>query len=94
MEISLTPTPVSDIPPMTHRITDYLDDITTEQQGLLTAIRKEDIEDLAAPKIGNWTPISYANENLQFTSDINRPATYTAPEEVAVRPMITSIDFE
>ena len=32
MEISLTPTPISETPPMTHSITEHLANITTEQQ--------------------------------------------------------------
>ena len=45
-EISLTPTPLSETPPMIHSITENLDDIATEQQGLLTVIGIEIIEDL------------------------------------------------
>ena len=50
MEISLSPTPLLDNPPVTHSITENLDNITTKQQGLLTAIGIENIEDLAAPR--------------------------------------------
>ena len=70
MEISLTPTPSSDTLPMTHIITENLDDITMEQQGLLTAIGIENIKDLVAPKSRKWTPISYSHEKLQLTTDI------------------------
>ena len=59
---------------MTHSITENLDDITTEQQRLLTAIGIENIEDIAAPKSRKWSPISYSREKLQFTRDIKRPA--------------------
>ena len=47
MKISLTPIPLSETPLMTHFITENLDDITTEQQGYLSAIGIKSIEDLA-----------------------------------------------
>ena len=56
------------------RISANLDNITTEEQGLLTAIGIKK-EDLAAPrKSRRWTPISYANEKLQFKRNIKIPS--------------------
>ena len=52
-----------------------------DQQKLLTAIGIHHIEDLAAPENRNWTPIAYAQEKLQFTKHITRPATFEAPEK-------------
>ena len=71
MEISLTPTPAIDIPPTKHSITEHLDNITTEQQGLLTAIGKKHIEDLEAPKPSasylEWTPLSRKSDHTWLT---------------------------
>ena len=79
MEISLIPTPLSDTPPMTHSVTENLEDITIELQGLLTAIGIENIEDLAAPRMSCWRPITYAHAKLQFTQDIKRATTLVKP---------------
>ena len=79
METSLTPTPLSETPPMTHSITENFDDITTEQQGLLAAKGIENIEeDLAAPRSRRWTPLSYLyHTQRQPTDDI--PTTRQRP---------------
>ena len=67
MEIALAPTPLSEAPPTTHNIEDHLADTTTDQRKQLTVIGLHHVEDLEAPEVRNWTPISYAQEKLQFT---------------------------
>ena len=57
---SLTP----DIIPLTNNITDYLVNITTDQQGLLKETGIAHIEDLASPTDRNWAPIAYAQPTL------------------------------
>ena len=36
-----------------------------------------------------WTAIAYANEDLQFTKHITKPATFEAPTDITLRKMIT-----
>ena len=50
--------------PLTHNIIDHLDNITTDQQRLLTEIGIAHIEDLASPTGRNWIPIAYAQPKL------------------------------
>ena len=53
---------------MTHSITENLDDIMIEQQGILATIGIENIEDLAAPR--SWRSISYAHAKVQEINNI------------------------
>ena len=37
----------------------------------------------------NWTPIAYANEDLQFTHHTTRPVTFETPTDITLRTMMT-----
>ena len=47
------------------------------------------IEDFAVTEVRNRTPIAYAQEKLQFTKNITRPATFEAPKNITIRPLMT-----
>ena len=79
MEISLTPTPLSDMSSMTNSIKENL----AEQQGLLTVIGIENIEGLVVPKSRRWTPITYAHEKLQFTNEILRDQKHISHPKIS-----------